>query len=69
MERDCKYYSEINCLEDLCGLCDSKYSALLEAAIWLLDAYVEENGGDMPSNDDHPAHMMKRALNNIGPEE
>lgn len=68
MERDCKYYNEINCLEDLCSSCESKYSALLEAAVWLLGAYVEENGGDMPSNDDHPAHMMKRALDDIAPE-
>lgn len=58
----CNDHNHTTCLEDLCDLCEDKYSALLEAAVYLLEAYVEENGGNMPSNNDHPAYAMQKAL-------
>jgi len=68
MSDKCNNYDQINCLEDLCDKCEDKYSALLEAAVYLLEAYVEENGGSMPSNDPHPAHAMQKALDALGEE-
>lgn len=39
------------------------HSSEVEAALaGLLDAYVEENGGDMPTNDSHPAHAARALL-------
>ena len=35
---------------------------LIDASEELLDAYVEENGGDMPTNDGHPAHRVRLLL-------
>lgn len=35
---------------------------LAEALRGLLESYVEENGGDMPSNDSHPAFDAKAVL-------
>ena len=37
-----------------------------ELAIYLHK--IDENGGNMPTNDDHPAHMMRKALDDIAPE-
>lgn len=38
---------------------------LADAARELLDAYIEENGGDMPTSDDHPAHRLKAVFGEI----
>ena len=35
---------------------------LLEALRELLDAYVEENGGDMPTSDGHPAFLARDVI-------
>lgn len=36
-----------------------------EMARELLNVYVKDNGGDMPENNDHPAHKLKAVLDEI----
>jgi len=45
-------------MKDLLAIIKADREVLRE----LLDAYVEENGGDMPSSDSHPAHDARRRL-------
>lgn len=42
--------------------CVNTHDALLGALKGLLEAYIEENGGDMPSNDEHPAFVARAAI-------
>lgn len=37
-------------------------AGLYRALADLLAAYVEENGGDMPTNDEHPAHAARKKV-------
>ena len=62
MNEKCNNYEEITCFDDMCTLCDDRFASLLLASKELLEDYVEEHGGDMPTNDDHPAHAVRKAL-------
>lgn len=49
-------------VESAASFWERQAKGMKAAAIEMLDAYIEENGGDMPSNDSHPAHKLKAIL-------
>ena len=54
--------THVNCLTDMCNYCHNILDALSTSAEELLESYMEENGGDMPTSDSHPAFVLKKAL-------